>query len=351
MSEDAKKETTKSLVTIVDPLERAELRSLQQALSATSGGRVGYAPHLEPVSIPATIYGPVSSATVAGKKISLVQIGGTKVNAIAAPYLVGLIAEAASNPTLGRVTITSGYRDSATQKKHYDNYQELLLLRKQLGSDAAGDAEYKERNNTTRLPNLAAKPGKSLHQQGLAIDFAVNGKGSVKGPGGQKASFKAMDTFAKLAQKFYWERTLWPPRTGLSYPEPWHYEFSGTELTGGLYLSKTAAAVVRRLIEATNNTSNPYPVLLLRNFYLEAQAGSNQRALGQLSHRDHVEAYNLQLGALTLRRQKKNTAARQQIALVQPDELVVPEVVTPAIYDFGTGLWSGCTHGGNIDGS
>jgi LAS superfamily LD-carboxypeptidase LdcB len=102
--------------------------------------------------------GPVS---VPGRgTINLVTVGGITVNSQIESQLRSMLNHAASD---GIVLTGGGYRDSS---------QQIALRRSNCGSSHF--AIYEMSPNQCRPPT--ARPGNSLHEQGLAIDFIANGR-------------------------------------------------------------------------------------------------------------------------------------------------------------------------------
>ncbi|MFP4513311.1 MAG: D-alanyl-D-alanine carboxypeptidase family protein [Acidimicrobiales bacterium] len=92
--------------------------------------------------------------------IELVRVGGITVNAQIADQLGAMLEAAAADG----ITLTGGgYRDSA---------QQISLRRAHCGS--SNYAVYEMSPSRCRPPT--ARPGSSLHERGLAIDFVANGR-------------------------------------------------------------------------------------------------------------------------------------------------------------------------------
>lgn len=92
--------------------------------------------------------------------IELVRVGGITVNAQIAGQLGAMLEAAAADG----ITLTGGgYRDSA---------QQISLRRAHCGS--SNYAVYEMSPSRCRPPT--ARPGSSLHERGLAIDFVANGR-------------------------------------------------------------------------------------------------------------------------------------------------------------------------------
>jgi LAS superfamily LD-carboxypeptidase LdcB len=128
--------------------------------------------------------------------IELVSVGGIVVNAQIASQLEALLQAAAAD---GIVFTGGGYRDSA---------QQIALRRAHCGSSSY--AIYQMSPSACRPPT--ARPGQSLHEQGLAIDFRANGR-SITSRG--SAGFR------------------WLAANAASYglynlpSEPWHWSVTG----------------------------------------------------------------------------------------------------------------------------
>ena len=92
--------------------------------------------------------------------IELVTVGGITVNAEIADQLSAMLQAAAADG----ITLTGGgYRDSA---------QQIALRRSHCGT--SNFAVYEMSPSRCRPPT--ARPGRSLHERGLAIDFVANGR-------------------------------------------------------------------------------------------------------------------------------------------------------------------------------
>jgi LAS superfamily LD-carboxypeptidase LdcB len=128
--------------------------------------------------------------------IRLVTVGGITVNAQIESNLRAMLQHAASD---GIVLTGGGYRDSS---------QQIALRRSNCGSSHY--AIYEMSPSSCRPPT--ARPGASLHEQGLAIDFIANGR---------SISSRSHEGFQWLA------------RHAASYgfynlpSEPWHWSTTG----------------------------------------------------------------------------------------------------------------------------
>jgi LAS superfamily LD-carboxypeptidase LdcB len=170
-----------------------------------------------------------------------------------APYLLAIIAEGAMHGI--KVTVKSSFRTKAEQQGLYTKWlnrkKAQVASREEFRDTAAGDPptgplkggreksaqakgdeDYRAANGG-RLPNLAAPPGRSAHEKGLAFDFKVDGN---SGKGGKVSaavppySTVGLDTLAQIAVKYGFIRTVWPPhaRNMRGYLEPWHFAFNET---------------------------------------------------------------------------------------------------------------------------
>lgn len=144
--------------------------------------------------------GIAAAAYVAGKKvrdIRLKQLGSHLVEVVAAGAFERMQAAAkAAGITL---TITSGFRTMEKQTELYNEYQKQLKL-------------WNEGKRSTK-PTPAARPGYSNHQNGTAIDIAVEGN---------NPSSRTYQWLAANAPKYGFTNTA-----GKSFdpPEYWHWEF------------------------------------------------------------------------------------------------------------------------------
>lgn len=101
------------------------------------------------------------SANVPGYgQISLTTVGGITVNSQIASQLQAMLQAAAAD---GIILTGGGYRDSA---------QQIALRRAHCGTSHY--AVYQMSPGSCRPPT--ARPGQSLHERGLAIDFVANGR-------------------------------------------------------------------------------------------------------------------------------------------------------------------------------
>jgi LAS superfamily LD-carboxypeptidase LdcB len=128
--------------------------------------------------------------------IQLANVGGITVNSQIESQLRAMLQQAASD---GIVLTGGGYRDSS---------QQIALRRSNCGSSSF--AIYEMSPNQCRPPT--ARPGNSLHEQGLAIDFIANGR--------------------SITSRSH-EGFQWLARNAASYgfynlpSEPWHWSTTG----------------------------------------------------------------------------------------------------------------------------
>lgn len=314
----------------------------------TASGSTGAFPAHKSVQVPEDAYGPVQEITVGNSKIKVVDIGEAVVQLAAAPYLMGLLAEVSNNPNIGHVTVVSSLRTSQQQKALHDAFTERRKLQHELG-DAAGDLEYKRKYNTLQLPHKAAPPGFSKHEKGLAIDIQVNGHIRRSGVGYKVESFHEMDLVAAIAQKYNWVRTLWPPRLGLSYPEPWHFEYAGPDHGDVLHLPTAAAKTLLQLVDAAQRAESHQKARVIKDFYSEVFINNSRARIASVGSKDHFDAYSLQQEALMNRlRLERATQSRRLTAASLPPVPIqnTPGVNTQVWYDFTTGLWDDGKPGG-----
>lgn len=139
--------------------------------------------------------GPVSVPSYG--TIDLVSVGGIVVNSQIASQLQAMLQAAAAD---GIVLTGGGYRDSA---------QQIALRRAHCGS--SNYAIYQMSPSACRPPT--ARPGQSLHEQGLAIDFRANGR-SITSRGSEGFRWLAANA---ASYGFY------------NLPsEPWHWSINGS---------------------------------------------------------------------------------------------------------------------------
>lgn len=143
-----------------------------------------------------------------GHATEFVNINGKMVIKEVAGYVQAMIAAANSDGTT--VQVTSGFRTMADQQRLYDKYR-------------AGTG------------NLAAEPGRSNHQNGIAIDFNVSSQNG-----------RVFEWLTKNAWKYGFIRTV--------SRERWHWEYWGDwtgqekpEWARGWHLPKTMFSSVRRI--------------------------------------------------------------------------------------------------------
>jgi LAS superfamily LD-carboxypeptidase LdcB len=157
--------------------EQERLAELQRQLAAASARR-------GPVRVPG------------GGTIQLASVGGITVNSQIASRLGQMLQAAAAD---GIVLTGGGYRDSS---------QQIALRRANCGS--SNFAIYEMSPSSCRPPT--ARPGNSLHEQGLAIDFIANGRSIT----------------SRSSEAFQWLA-----RNAASYgfynlpSEPWHWSTTG----------------------------------------------------------------------------------------------------------------------------
>ena len=122
------------------------------------------------------------------------------------------------NAGAGDLTVTSGFRDFASQKETFEHYTATL------GETAGG--------------HRAARPGFSEHQTGLAVDVAARG---------QACAIKTC--FAKTPAGKWLAKNSWRYGFILRYPknvtsttgyqfEPWHFRFVGKKLAREMHTAK-----------------------------------------------------------------------------------------------------------------
>lgn len=131
-----------------------------------------------------------------GGTISLTTVGGITVNTQIASQLQAMLQAAAAD---GIILTGGGYRDSA---------QQVALRRSNCGTSHY--AVYEMSPNSCRPPT--ARPGASMHERGLAIDFVANGR---------SISSRNTDGFRWLAAN--------AARYGFKNlpSEPWHWSTTG----------------------------------------------------------------------------------------------------------------------------
>ena len=111
-----------------------------------------------------------------------------------------------------KIVISSGYRSYNEQKETYDSYV--------------------ERYGAKKADTLAARPGYSEHETGLALDITTGGA--------TKDTFDTTDEFKWLQENSYkFGFILRYPKgkekiTGFDY-EPWHYRYVGLDLAEKIY--------------------------------------------------------------------------------------------------------------------
>lgn len=129
--------------------------------------------------------------------IDLVSVGGIVVNSQIASQLQAMLQAAAAD---GIVLTGGGYRDSS---------QQIALRRAHCGT--SDYAIYQMSPSACRPPT--ARPGQSLHEQGLAIDFRANGR-SITSRGSEGFQWLAANA---ASYGFY------------NLPsEPWHWSINGS---------------------------------------------------------------------------------------------------------------------------
>ncbi len=123
--------------------------------------------------------------------MKLVDIGkGFKLEEAAALDWERLVLAAAKEGIY--FTINTAYRDKAHQTRLYTKYVKDI-------------AAWEKAGRKTTKPTPVAAPGRSLHEQGRAIDISVNGRPLI------------LSWLKKNAKNFGWLQTL--PSV-----EPWHFE-------------------------------------------------------------------------------------------------------------------------------
>lgn len=95
--------------------------------------------------------------------VPLVEVGGFRVHADIAPALEGLLAEAARDGIILR-----GWGHRSTQ-------QQVALRRQHCGGEGVSDADAVYGRPAAACSPPTAKPGTSMHELGLAIDFTHDG--------------------------------------------------------------------------------------------------------------------------------------------------------------------------------
>jgi LAS superfamily LD-carboxypeptidase LdcB len=169
---------------ITDELTRREAERRRQELARIQAELARASARRGPVNVPG------------GGTIRLVNVGGITVNSQIESQLRAMLQHAASD---GIVFTGGGYRDSS---------QQIALRRSNCGS--SNYAIYEMSPSSCRPPT--ARPGNSLHEQGLAIDFIANGRSITS---------RSHDGFQWLA------------RHAASYgfynlpSEPWHWSTTG----------------------------------------------------------------------------------------------------------------------------
>lgn len=138
--------------------------------------------------------------------------GENKANKEAYEHFIDMF-NAAKDQNL-KIIISSGYRAYQDQKETYD--------------------DYVDRYGAKKADSLAARPGYSEHETGLALDITTGGA--------TKDTFDSTDEFKWLQENSYkYGFILRYPKgkekiTGFDY-EPWHYRYVGIELAEKVYKS------------------------------------------------------------------------------------------------------------------
>jgi len=127
--------------------------------------------------------------------ITLTSVGGIVVNAQIAPQLSAMLQAAAADG----ITFTGGgYRDSS---------QQIALRRAHCGT--SNYAVYEMSPSRCRPPT--ARPGQSLHERGLAIDFVANGRSlssrSNPGFGWLAANASSYGFYNLPSEPWHWSTT------------------------------------------------------------------------------------------------------------------------------------------------
>lgn len=169
---------------ITDELARREAERRQRELARIQAELARASARRGPVNLPG------------GGTIRLVNVGGITVNAEIESQLRAMLQHAASD---GIILTGGGYRDSS---------QQIALRRAHCGSSHY--AIYEMSANSCRPPT--ARPGTSMHERGLAIDFVANGR---------SISSRSHEGFQWLARHAasYGFRNL--------PSEPWHWSTTG----------------------------------------------------------------------------------------------------------------------------
>jgi D-alanyl-D-alanine carboxypeptidase len=146
-------------------------------------------------------------------KVNLTRIGDVKV----ASVLVNDLREMENAAERDNVDlfIGSAYRSTAEQQQIFDK--------------ATSDYNAGGKNSDHLISSLAASPGYSEHETGLAIDFSLDNN--------TKAQSEMWEWLRKNAYKYgfilrYAEDTT--PITGYEY-EPWHYRYVGRDNAKAIY--------------------------------------------------------------------------------------------------------------------
>lgn len=141
---------------------------------------------------------------------------------------------------LVKMNLQYAFNDKSIRQEVYDSFKEMVNVAKQEGLTIVANSAYrdnayqisvydsiKNRQGKEKADSLAARPGHSEHETGLALDVSTL-KGGLEG-------FETTDEFKWMKDNAYkFGFILRYPEgkeylTGYAY-EPWHYRYVGTEV-------------------------------------------------------------------------------------------------------------------------
>jgi D-alanyl-D-alanine carboxypeptidase len=141
---------------------------------------------------------------------------------------------------LVKMNLQYAFNDKSIRQEVYDSFKEMVNVAKQEGLTIVANSAYrdnayqtsvydsiKNRQGKEKADSLAARPGHSEHETGLAIDVSTL-KGGLEG-------FETTEEFKWMKDNAYkFGFILRYPEgkeylTGYAY-EPWHYRYVGTEV-------------------------------------------------------------------------------------------------------------------------
>lgn len=325
-------EEIQAVVSQVDAATRDDLAGMADAAgvgSFTSFPATEALPLLPPSAYGTTETDVIPDGEGGVNNAQFVTVSGIKVRDYVGPYLVGMLFEAATDPAVtGPVGVTSSYRSTSKQR-------ELYRRRQRYEADPAG---YLADNNN-KVPAIAARPGTSKHEFGLAIDFNINIGGMRRGSYNGK-DFDAMKALAAIGEAYGFKRTV--------RSEPWHFEFLGEEAVSELRVSKVTSAALNQLIIAIGQNPPNAQREVYNRYYSNLQKVKSSLLLRETSRAEHYIAASTEREKESAKNAKKNSTLTTHLIKCSGDDIPLQGASVGLLYNFDTGLWSDQKTGGKF---